>query len=86
MQKKILPAEKISDNLKKVEMQKKIYVQELSYLNKALIGDYEKFFDSLNADEQQLYVWIQECRECEQKVKVILDNARLKEKKKKKEV
>lgn len=84
MQKKILPAEKILDNLKKVEMQKKIYVQELSYLNKALIGDYEKFFDSLNADEQQLYVWIQECRECEQKVKVILDNARLKEKKKKK--
>ena len=44
------------------------------------------FFDSLNADEQQLYVWIQECRECEQKVKVILDNARLKEKRKKRSI
>ena len=48
-------------------------------MNKASVGEYEKFIESLTSDELLLYHWIKEWDENEKKLKGVLNASRLKE-------
>lgn len=68
------------NKIKNNDNQRKIYENELLYLKKATVGEYEKFIESLNSDEMLLYPWIKEWNEEERKLKKELDISRRKEK------
>lgn len=50
----------LKEKKEKVDEQRQIYEKELFYLNKASVGEYEKFIESLTSDELLLYHWIKE--------------------------
>lgn len=69
----------LKEKKEKVDEQRQIYEKELFYLNKASVGEYEKFIESLTSDELLLYHWIKEWDENEKKLKGVLNASRLKE-------
>lgn len=60
----------LKEKKEKVDEQRQIYEKELFYLNKASVGEYEKFIESLTSDELLLYHWIKEWDENEKNLKV----------------
>ena len=59
----------LKEKKEKVDEQRQIYEKELFYLNKASVGEYEKFIESLTSDELLLYHWIKEWDENEKNLK-----------------